>query len=249
MTDAAYLPNQGIFLPFSGTIRYAWQTHLKHSNAPTSRTRTSKGYGSPMLTKRPFARGIISLVLASALALGFSIFPIHAMGLGEEGTSGALCAAQRTDSEIDSLVSSMIASSDYMEGEAIVCCLGSEGISVQSDDEASDLLAGAETLSSVTARQYAEATGESIPAATEQGLLTAQSEGESVRILKVCDYGLTTEQLLRVLLRDSRVLSAEPNYLMSFEEDGDQDLDDVQVDMGGQDAEEETVPPVMRKSP
>jgi len=73
----------------------------------------------------------------------------------------------------------------------------------------------------VTARQYAEATGEAV-AAAPGGELTPQAEDEPVGIVLVrSDMG--TAQLLRELLRDPRVLSAEPNYIMGFDEDDPDD--------------------------
>ena len=114
----------------------------------------------------------------------------------------------------------MLSSGDYVEGEAIVCFLpaADEGLTAQAD-----LLAGAELLSQVTARQYAEATGEAVPAADETGVLTAQAEEEQVQVVLVRSQDVDTEGLLHELLADPRVLSAEPNYLGYLaEEDSDE---------------------------
>lgn len=112
----------------------------------------------------------------------------------------------------------MLASGDYVEGEAIVCYLdrGVGSLYSQSDDP----LARAEHLSEVTARQYAEATGEAV--AAPGGELAPQAEDEPVGIVLVRS-DLETAQLLRELLRDPRVLSAEPNYIMGFDEDDPDD--------------------------
>lgn len=130
-----------------------------------------------MLTRKLSARGALLFALAMTLVLGLGCFPGHAVGLGEGDTGATLGATLRTEDEIDELVRSMTSSGDYVEGEAIVCFLGAEtkttpGVHAQSED----LLATAQTLSSVTARQYVEATGEAIPAAAGQGMLTSQSE-------------------------------------------------------------------------
>lgn len=181
------------------------------------------------MSKMSLLRSLASLALTSTLSIGLACAPSRAIGLSASDSGMVLPAASRSDSEIDRKVRSLISSGDYVEGEAIVCRLGSAAgtaeMTGQSDDAAGGLLAHSETLSSVTAQQYVEATGESIPVQVGQGL-TPQSAEEQVEILKVCDYSLSTEQLLRELLRDPQVLSAEPNYLMRLEEDEAQALED-----------------------
>ncbi|MBQ9006368.1 MAG: S8 family serine peptidase [Atopobiaceae bacterium] len=130
-----------------------------------------------------------------------------------------LSALRRSGAEVDAQVSEMLAKGDYVEGEAVVCCLSGDGrgLTAQADSP----LAGAERLSEVTARQYAEATGEVIPAAGEPGALTAHAEDEPVQILLVRSDTLGTEELLCELLADERVLCAEPNYLMGYADESD----------------------------
>ena len=122
-----------------------------------------------------------------------------------------LSASERSEEGIDELVEQMLSAGDYVEGEAIVCYLPTDGneITVQ----ASSLLAGAEHLLAVTTRQYAEATGEALPA-TEEGVLTTQSADASVEMVFVHSDETSTDQLLRELLEDPQVLSAEPNLAL-----------------------------------
>lgn len=174
--------------------------------------------------KRPILAKRVASVLA-AVILAFGLMPTSALAASpsdaEQGSS--LAAPQRSDAEIEASIDAMLATGDYVEGEAIVCSLGSgvDGVGAMgAQSEASDdLLAGAEGMSTVTAEQYAEGTGESLPAADPQGGLTTQSADVPVEILLVHKDGTSTEGLLRALLHDTRVLSAEPNYVMEFESD------------------------------
>ena len=116
------------------------------------------------------------LTLASIVAvltvLICSLMPLAARA---EGFASGFMAAARSDADIDALVGQMLAAGDYDVGEALVCYLGegAEGLTAQSDDP----LASAERLSAVTVQQYAEATGDVIPATDG---LTAQAEEEPV---------------------------------------------------------------------
>ncbi len=154
--------------------------------------------------KIPAQRLALSVALAvlAAFALCFMPRTVHAEAPAD------LTAGVRSDEEIDELVDRLLSAGDYAQGAPIVCYLPSDGDELTA--QASDLLAGAEHLSEVTSRQFAEATGEALPAADE-GALTAQSADKPVEIAFVQSAG-TTEELLRELLRDPQVLSAEPNY-------------------------------------
>ena len=163
---------------------------------------------------------LVGAVVAVLAVLALLVAPVAARAT-------SLSVRQRSEAEVEELVEGMLSAGDYVEGEALVCYLpDAEGLTAQ----AGGPLAGAEVLSSVTARQFAEATGEALPAASGHDVLTAQAEEEPVQVLLVRSDELGTAELLRELLADSRVLSAEPNYLMSFAEDGgDQVVDDVAV--------------------
>lgn len=128
--------------------------------------------------KKAYAGRLSLVVLAVSLSVfGFCRVPMTA--LAQE----FLSATQRSEAQIDALVKPMLASGEYVEGEAIVCRLGegAEGLTAQSGG----LFEDTERLSGVTARQYAEATGEVLPVAGEPGAMTAQAEDEPVEILLV----------------------------------------------------------------
>lgn len=168
------------------------------------------------MKKSPTQRLIHFSVMAVLVMLVLLLVPIAVRA----EAPAKLSANERSEGEVDELVEQMLSAGDYVEGDAIVCYMPADGneITVQ----ASDLLANAEYLSGVTSQQYAEATGEALPA-TEKGILTTQSADTTVEIVFVHSDDASTEQLLRELLEDSQVLSAEPNYLVSFAKEGSDD--------------------------
>ena len=162
--------------------------------------------------KKPSSRVLVLSVVAAALVafvLCFLPQAVHAEN------PASLSAGVCSEAEIDQMVERMLAAGDYVEGEAIVCYLPGDGTALTA--QAESLLARAERLSEVTARQYAEATGEAISADGYDGL-TAQAEDELVEVTLVRSEDASTSELLHELLRDPQVLSAEPNYLMSIAE-------------------------------
>ena len=162
-------------------------------------------------------------IFALMLALGLMLVPALAASIDTLSSQNA-----RTEEEIKAAVGSMLAAGDYTEGEAIVCSLkGSSGRLMATKDGAADLLASAEELSTVTKDQFNEAVGLTEDEPGEPVRLRAQKGAgtDAVEILLVHKDGMTTEALLTALLQDSRVLSAEPNYILSF---GDVD-DDIDV--------------------
>ena len=165
-------------------------------------------------------RTVLALI-AFTFALGLLLVPTLAKSLGASTVS----ATYRSEEEIEAAVSSMLAAGEYREGEAIVCCLdaasGTRLLATQSDAVQNDLLSGAEHLSTVTKDQYAEAVDESAGQSTSPVLLRAPKSAQAVEIKLVRVDGMSTEELLTELLRDTRVLSAEPNYIMSFAEETD----------------------------
>ena len=163
------------------------------------------------------ARLAILPVIATLIAAFALSFLPHAVSAE---APAALSAGNRSEAAIDELVERMLSTGDYIEGEAIVCYMPTDNGELTT--QASDLLAGAEHLSEVTSRQYAEATGQALPA-SEEGVLTAQSAEQPVEVAFVRSDGATTSELLRELLCDPRVLSAEPNYIGCPAEEGSDD--------------------------
>ena len=193
-----------------------------------------------MMKRHLLARALVSFAASAALVVG--LVPTTARATETSGEA-VLAAPARSSAEIDEAVRRMLSAGEYVPDQAIVCVLMDDGeLSAQSDG----LLAGAGGLSSVTARQYVEATGEALPAM--RGALTSQAQNDEVQILLVQRDDMGTESLLRELLNDPRVLSAEPNYVMDFVEhddaaDGEDNAaatgEDTMVSAGGAAAEGE----------
>ncbi len=154
----------------------------------------------------PTARKLVTS-LASVLLVA-SCVPLPA--LAQAAPQPQPAAPQ--DSAIN--IPTLLAAGDYAEGQAIVCVRatqGQDGLVPQADS----LLDASEQLSQVPAASYAEATGEPLVAS---GNLRAQAADEPVDIRLVTRDDMTTEQLLKELARDPRVLSAEPNYTGTLED-------------------------------
>lgn len=108
-------------------------------------------------------------------------------------------------------IAELIASSDYVEGEAIVALLGGEADALTA--QAGLPVDSLEPLMGVSA----EAAG--VPADVDPGL-TAQAE-RGVTLTLVKSDTLTTEEILRALAGDPLVAFAEPNYTFELAESED----------------------------
>ena len=187
------------------------------------------------MKRKTLAPRIVSAI--AAILLVFGLMPVTALATAASGPAARIGeAAQRSDADIDAAIAQMLAQGDYVEGEAIVCYLDASAADsgfVAQPADADELLAEADPLSTVTAEQYAAATdGAEAPADADDpnpaanapsGTLMAQAvDGdEEVAVAVVRESGMSTEALLRQLLHDPQVLSAEPNYVMQLE-DADQ---------------------------
>lgn len=162
-------------------------------------------------------------IFALTLALGLMLVPALAASIDTLSSQNT-----RSEEDIKAAVGSMLAAGDYTEGEAIVCSLKGSSSRLTANAAAADLLASAEELSTVTKEQFNEAVGLTADEPGDSARLRAQKGGSSdtVEILLVHKDGMTTEALLTALLQDSRVLSAEPNYILGFD-DVDDDIDSV----------------------
>lgn len=169
-----------------------------------------------------------TIACASALALSCSLTPSAALAVegGEPfaptATNSPSHALRLTDEAIDE----MLQAGDYAEGEAIAVVDNTIAASGARTFALSPLDA-AEPLMDVSAQAYVEATGEPIasPAANEGGAsafsLDADREpadAEALSIVLVKQEGESTDDLLRELAQDPRVVSVEPNYLMQLPE-------------------------------
>ena len=162
--------------------------------------------------------GILSKI---ALALGvcalvFGLMLVPALAASHEAST--LLGGARSEDEIEATVNDMLAAGDFTEGEAIVCYYKTPS-NGKLGDGTGGLLASVEELSTVTVKQYAQAIGEDASSPAE-GFLTAQA-GAKVEILLVKRDDMSTYELLKELLQDERVLSAEPNYILGYADDAD----------------------------
>lgn len=177
---------------------------------------------------RPFARRIIAC--ASALALSCSLVPLAASADEGEASPAPPVASGSSRSLwlSDEVLDEMLQAGEYAEGEAIVVVdntVAEDG----ARSRAISPLDAAEPLMDVSAQAYEETTGETVadPAAAESGASAFSSEGsngigqtsgeaEALSIVLVRQEGASTEDLLRELAQDPRVVSAEPNYLIQL---------------------------------
>ncbi|MDO4405015.1 MAG: S8 family serine peptidase [Atopobiaceae bacterium] len=101
----------------------------------------------------------------------------------------------------------MLATGEYVQGEAIVALYGNEDGALAAQDELP--VDGLEPLMEVSAQAAGIATGEGLVAQAEQGVTLSLVSSDS----------LSTEELLRSLADDPRVAFAEPNYYAELAED------------------------------
>ena len=146
----------------------------------------------------------------------------------EEGKDTGDTSPSASDTyDIDKKVAELLAGGEYLEGRAIVLY---DTESPASDEElvgAGSLIAGAEQIAEVSAESYVNVTGETLEMYGEE-LVGASSESPDKRIavLAVEDPSRSTEDILRELLSDPGVLSAEPDYIISLDDEGTGDIDE-----------------------
>ncbi len=173
------------------------------------------------MSKKTLASELVSIVSTVVLVFGLMPAPAFAAGAFDANPNESTASVHRSEEAIESSLRTMLATGDYVEGEAVVCYAKSFAANpgeLTAQSAVNDLISNAEKLSSVTVQQYVEATGESVPSASpSDSALSAQSIEEEVEITLVHRDDMTTEELIRALLHDPCVLSAEPNYLMNFE--------------------------------
>ena len=168
-------------------------------------------------------KGALRLLLATMLAAMLIPWAPRAAWADENEA-----AAQTQTSEIADL----LAAGDYVEGEALVVV--DNAVSRNSLRSRSvDPLSSAEPLMDASAETYATATGVDVP--LEQSvsngpvlLRSARSlpEDDAVSMVLVRQEGTSTEDLLRQLQDDPRILSAEPNYVQRLDDPDQTALDE-----------------------
>lgn len=173
------------------------------------------------------------MIMAVALALMLipTINPTPAWA-DDEASAGTLRAGDTSAPDADDPVAQLLAAGDYVEGEALVVMdntLVENGLRSRSVD----LLASAQPLMDASGETFASATGEDLaveePAADGPTLLRsaeALPAVGAVTIALIRQEGMTTEDILRTLQDDPRVLLAEPNYTYTLEDPGETARDD-----------------------
>ena len=145
---------------------------------------------------------------AMALLLAALLIPVVAPGSAraDEGTGA------------DDEIAALLDAGEYIEGEVLVAvdnAAAQNGLRTRGVD----ILADAKPLMDVSGETYATATGESLPLeeAPENGPALLRSASalpaeDAISVMLVRQEGTSTEDLLRQLKDDPRVLFAEPNY-------------------------------------
>ena len=160
--------------------------------------------------------------VGAVIALAFALMLATVLAQGSYAYS--LEGTERSAEDIAESVSAMLAAGDYAEGEAIVCSIkSSTGALPLKKGSATDLLASAEELSTVTKDQYNSAVTQNAdePGNSARVPMRKGMGADEVEISLVRSDDMSTEELLTALLEDSRVLSAEPNYILSYEDFGE----------------------------
>ncbi|MEG0419224.1 MAG: hypothetical protein RR611_12700, partial [Gordonibacter sp.] len=182
-----------------------------------------------------WSRKYLSLFLAFALTA--ALLPASAASaFAEEGPSTAQASWANT-------IPDMLAQGSYAEGEVLVAMLNQPSAPGRARSASVSLLDGAEDIMGASVGTYEVATGEALPAQQGSALRSLNTAGEDEVVIKLVKQDTTTEELLYTLAQDPRVLSAEPNYTLSFddvdEEQAKQQAAEVAKALGDGDATEE----------
>lgn len=170
---------------------------------------------------RPALRTIMAVALAFALTP--TIGPAAAWA-DDEAPSGNAQADGSGAPDGGDPVAQLLAAGDYVEGEALVV-MDNTVVENGLRSRSLDLLASAQPLMDASGETFASATGENLaveePAADGPSLLRsaeALPAADAVTIALIRQEGMGTEELLRALQDDPRVLLAEPNYTYALED-------------------------------
>ena len=148
-----------------------------------------------------------------AIALAISFIPLAPRAaVAEQGSAS------------DALIAQMLASGDYVEGEAVAI------VRSHADLEATPQAQQLAEVGTDVVQAAAQTTGQAQTAAADEVALRVQSAQEDTLDVKlVVDRNRTTEQILRDLYADPDVISAEPNYITTKLEafGGETDADQV----------------------
>ncbi len=183
--------------------------------------------------------GLAAVVSASMVLSGSPLVPAACVAFAA-GAGASADGAAGTESWTDR-IGSMLSAGDYNEGEVVAIVAPAAeyaAAGVAADGEASGKAAAdslldvaqTEELAQTDGDVYEGAFGEALPAAVVEGARIAaaadgadeevavQAADVDVYTLLVKRDGMSTEQILRELAGDARVLWAEPNYTWSVDD-------------------------------
>lgn len=181
-------------------------------------------------------RKLTAAFMTVCLTIGSAgTLPVTVYGEGEGTDTTDIISTDSPDFDIDEKVADLLAQGDYEEGRAIVLYDTESPVSDEELVGADDLIAGAEQIAEVSAESYVNATGETlqIPDGELVGASADSADDDRIAILVIEDQSRSTEELLRELLSDPRVLSAEPDYIFSV---NSADSDDSSDELPGNDS-------------
>lgn len=174
---------------------------------------------------------LTAVFLTTCLIAGsISSIPVPAYA-DEEDTISEAASEGGTfkERDIDAEVAELLSAGEYEEGSVIV--LYDREYPVYADEElvgASALLGSAEQIADISAESYVNATGDTLEIPEELvGASEYKGSNDRVALVAVEDDTKSTEELLRELLSDPRVLTAEPDYIIDVTDMNDDALEEA----------------------
>ena len=170
---------------------------------------------------------LTAALLTTCLITGnIGAFPLSAYAA--EDAAAPLQVETSQGRDIDAEIADLLSAGEYEEGSAIV--LYDKAAHTYDGEElvgASPLLANAEPITDVSAESYVEVTGDTLELPDEEVVgASAYPAGDGrIGMVLVEDGSKSTEELLRELLADPCVLTAEPNYIISVDDADDAALE------------------------
>ena len=164
------------------------------------------------------------------IAGSISSIPVPAYADEEDTISEAASEGSTfKERDIDAEVAELLSAGEYEEGSVIV--LYDREYPVYADEElvgASALLGSAEQIADISAESYVNATGDTLEIPEELvGASEYKGSDDRVALVAVEDDTKSTEELLRELLSDPRVLTAEPDYIIDVTDMNDDALEEA----------------------
>ena len=169
-------------------------------------------------------KALIKKLTAAFLTVCISIGNVGALPVTIYGDSDGTDTADASTTisqtrDIDGEIAELLARGDYEEGRAIVLYDTESPASGEELVGAGSLIAGARQIAEASAESYVNVTGETLTISEEElvGASSDDTDDNRIAVLVVEDPDRSTEEILRELLADPRVLSAEPDYRLSVD--------------------------------